>query len=266
MSLTIENVSFSYGRGEGAHKVLDNISFTVDEGELTALLGANGVGKSTLFKCILGILPGYMGSIRIDGDEAAQLSAGRLAEKIAYIPQLHYPAFNYSVIDMVLMGCGNRVSMLSSPKENEKAVAAEALRQLDIEGLAERDFVTLSGGEQQLVLMARALVQNAKIWILDEPVANLDFGNQIMVQEQLRRLADRGFTILMSTHNPEQSYIYANKIVAMKDGHILAVGSPKTVIDSETIGQLYGLKVNIESLRNDEIRVCIPSKREERAL
>ena len=258
MSIIIENVSFSYGRGSKAREVLHNVSFAAEQGEVVALLGANGVGKSTLIKCILGLLPGYTGSIKIDGEEASGLPAGRLARKIAYIPQLHYPAFNYSVLDMVLMGTGTERSVISSPGSEQQKKAYEALERLGIRELADRDYTHLSGGEQQLVLMARALVQKAGTWILDEPVANLDFGNQIMVQEQLVRMSRDGHTILMSTHNPEQSYIYADKIVALKDGGVLAAGSPGEVINSEMIRQLYNIDVTVESLQGDYMRVCVP--------
>lgn len=257
MTIVAENVSFSYRKGKNENKVLDGVSFSAGQGELVAVLGANGVGKSTLFKCILGILSGYTGSIKIDGDEASKLSAGELAKKVAYIPQIHYPSFSYSVQDMVLMGSSNRISAMSSPGRAELNDVQKALEQLGIERLAERDFSTLSGGEQQLVLMARALVQNAKIWILDEPVASLDFGNRIMVQEQLKKLSGEGFTILMSTHDPEQSYIYADKIVAMKDGRVLVADSPQKVITNEIIRQLYGVNVDVESLKNDTMRVCV---------
>lgn len=258
MGIEINKVSFAYGKGKHRHEVLHDVSFSVKEGELAALLGANGVGKSTLFKCILGILEGYEGSIGIDGENAARMSAGRLAKKIAYIPQLHYPAFNYSVLNMVLMGTGGQLSVMSAPGRKEIELSYEALDKMGIAGLAQRGFNSLSGGEQQLVLMARALAQNAGIWILDEPVANLDYGNQIMVQERLMKLAREGYTLLMSTHNPEQSFIFADRIVAMKDGRVLADDIPGEVIKPELIRSLYGTDVVIDSLYGDKVRVCVP--------
>lgn len=258
MPVNVNEVSFAYGNKKKKHEVLHDVSFEAREGELIVLLGANGVGKSTLFKCILGLLEGYEGSILIDGTEASEMTARSLSKKIAYIPQLHYPSFGYSVLNMVLMGTGSRISVMSSPGDKQIRESMEALGKLGIESLAERDFSTLSGGEQQLVLMARALVQNANIWILDEPVANLDFGNQIIVQEQLKKLASEGYTILMSSHNPEQSFMFADRIVAMKDGRILSCGNPAEIMNEKLMRELYGIDVKVTGLCDDRIRVCVP--------
>lgn len=258
MPIEIKNVSYTYGKNRKANEVLKDVSFSIEKGEVVSVLGANGVGKSTLFKCILGLLPDYKGSIQIDGEEACKLSAEKLAKKIAYIPQLHYPAFGYSSLNMVLMGTGNRGGALSSPGKKEKEDSYLALEKMEIAHLAERNFASLSGGEQQLVLMARALVQNASTWILDEPVASLDFGNQIMVQEQLVKLAREGYSILMSTHNPEQTFIFSDKIVALKDGRVAAAGKPKDIINDALIKELYGIEVNVNSLYEDRVRICIP--------
>lgn len=259
MPVIVSNVSFSYGSPKKPHHVLQDVSFEVNDGEMVAILGANGVGKSTLFKCILGILKGYEGIIRIDDEDASLMTAKRLSRKIAYIPQIHYPSFNYSVLNMVLMGTGSRMSAMSAPGQKQIKESMDALDKFGIASLAERDYVSLSGGEQQLVLMARALVQSAGIWILDEPVASLDFGNQILVQEQLRKMVAEGYTIIMSSHNPEQTYMYADRIVAMKDGRVLKYGSPKDIMNEELIHELYGIDVKMNSLCEDKIRVCIPN-------
>lgn len=258
MAIRIDNVSFSYGNGRNVHPVLHDISFDCKDDELIALLGANGAGKSTLFKCILGLLTGYTGSILIDGCEASSLPAGRLAKHIAYIPQLHYPSFSYSVLNMVLMGTGGQISAFSSPGRKQVEASMEALDKLGISSLADRDYAILSGGEQQLVLMARALVQSAPIWILDEPVANLDLGNQVLVQEQLKKLSHEGHLILMSSHNPEQSFMFADRIIAMKEGKLLANGTPCEVMNEALIQELYGIDVTVESLCEDRVRVCVP--------
>lgn len=258
MSVSSEKLAFSYGKGSKRKEVLSDVSFCAADGELVALLGANGAGKSTLFKCILGILDGYSGEICIDGEKAEKLTASALAKKIAYIPQLHYPAFNYSVIDMVLMGMGNRISPFSSPGRKELEDAYRALDEMGIAELSGRDFIQLSGGEQQLVLMARAMAQNAKNWILDEPVANLDLGNQFMVQEKLKALAGKGYTILLSSHDPEQTFMFADRVVALKDGKVLAEGSPGAVLTQEVVSRLYGTAVFHRDLCEGRARTFLP--------
>ena len=221
MSLAVQNLKFAYGR----HEVLKGISFTANEGELLSVLGCNGAGKSTLFKCMLGLLDGYSGSILADGQDVKTLSLRRLAKKTAYIPQLHYPAFNYSVFDMVLMGTAHRVSAMASPGEAEKDKTRAALLQMGIEGLSERSYNHLSGGEQQLVLIARALAQEARILILDEPTASLDFGNRIRVLAKIRELAGKGYTVIQSTHDPENAFMYSDRVLAVKDGRVIAEGN-----------------------------------------
>lgn len=256
MSVVLNNVSFSYRDSS----VLCDISFVANEGSLISVLGPNGAGKSTLLKCILGILKNYSGSITIDGSEAAKLRAEELSKRIAYIPQLHYQTFDYSVLDMVLMGTGSELSVWSCPGKEQIKKAEDALDRLGIASLTDRGFASLSGGEQQLVLMARAIAQDARTWILDEPTSGLDFGNRIRVLSQLRKMADAGYTILMSTHDPEQTFLFSDRIVALKAGRVAAFGSPKETLNEELIRELYGIKVGIESLHDDRLRVCVPKE------
>lgn len=254
MSLSVENLSFSYGCAE----VLRDISFSAAGGELLSVLGCNGAGKSTLFKCILGLLGGYSGRILADGRDIKTLSMRQLASKTAYIPQLHYPSFNYSVFDMVLMGTAHRVSPMASPGEAERKRTRGALEQLGIEGLSERGYNHLSGGEQQLVLIARALAQEARTLILDEPTASLDFGNRIRVLEKIRELASGGYTVIQSTHDPENAFMYSDRVLAIKSGRVIAGGTPCEILTSDLMRELYGVEVEVRSLDGDKIRICIP--------
>lgn len=249
----VENLSFSYG----SHEVLRDINLEVAEGEFLSILGSNGVGKSTLFRCILGLLNGYEGKVIIDGDDIKSLSIKELAQRVAYIPQSCSPAFNYSVEDIVLMGTTAGMHALSSPKESEMRLVDGALEKLGIEDLRLRCFHLLSGGEKQLVTIARALAQNAKILMLDEPSAALDFGNQMLVMKHIRALADEGYTVIQTTHNPEHAYQFSDRILALKDGKVLVSGSPKDIMKEEIISSLYGIDVKVESLAEDKVRVCI---------
>ena len=235
--ITVTDLFFSYG----ARTVLDEISCTVSDGKLTALLGKNGAGKSTLFRCILGILAPSKGVICIDGADAAQLSPMQLARRIAYIPQKSYPSFNYSVLDMVLMGTTNQTGTIRGPRAAQKTVAMDALQCLGVADLAPRGYRYLSGGEQQLVLIARAIAQQTRTFLMDEPTSGLDYGNQIRVMEQARRLAKEGYTILLSTHNPQHALSYCDDMIALCDGKVTATGTPKTAMTGALIQRLYGV-------------------------
>ena len=237
--LDIRDLRFSYGR----HPVLQGVSLRLEQGELVFLLGANGAGKSTLFRCALGLLPGYEGEISLPLGEVRRLSARTLAREIAYIPQNHHPAFSYPVLDMVVMGTHHQLSPFSNPGPREEAVAMEALEQVGIAHLAQRDFLRLSGGEQQLVLIARALAQQAKILLMDEPTSSLDFGNRIRVLDQTAELARRGYAILLSCHDPQLALLYAHRAAALHQGKILADGPPGEVLNEALLHTLYQVPV-----------------------
>lgn len=254
MSIEVVNLSFGYGE----RPVLDGINFKTQENQLVSILGPNGVGKSTLFNCILGLLKGYAGQVLLNGMDSKNLSIKEMAKLVAFIPQSHYPSFNYSVSDIVLMGTTVQVSAFSKPGKKQLKLVEAALERLGISYLRDRGYTQISGGERQLVLMARALVQETRILILDEPTANLDYGNQIRVMTQIKSLAGEGYTIIQSTHNPDQTFLFSDVVMAMKDGKIVAYGLPGDIFTEELIRNLYAAEVKIQSLYEDKIRVCIP--------
>lgn len=256
MSIVVSDLGFNYEH----NRVLDRISFAVKDMELLSVLGPNGVGKTTLFRCLLGLLKGYQGQILLGGNDIARLGIAEMARLIAYIPQIHYPSFNYSVFDMVLMGTSIRVSAISSPGRKQKKNVERALERLGIAHLKERGFIQLSGGERQLVLLARALVQESKILVMDEPTSNLDYGNQIRVLTEIRSLAAEGYTIIQSTHNPDLAFMFSDKVLALKDGAVLALGRPAEIFTAELVHALYGLEVEMESLYSDQVRICVPRR------
>lgn len=237
MSLSVSNLHFSYG----AHAVLSGVDFSLEQGEMMTVLGPNGTGKTTLFKCILGFMANYTGSILIDSDEARSLSPRELAKRIAYIPQNHQQAFGYNVLDMVLMGTAHSLSLFSLPGEKQRMDAYAALERLGIAHLAEKNFGRISGGEQQLVLIARALAQKAKLFIMDEPTASLDYGNQDRVMQLVKSLTQEGFSILLSTHNPQHALWFSDRVLALKGGKVLASGAPNEIISTPLLRELYGM-------------------------
>lgn len=255
MSIKVENLCFAYDK----HQVLNNISFCAAEKRLLSVLGPNGVGKSTLFNCILGLLPNYSGLIEVDGQDIRNISPRDMAKRIAYIPQSHYPSFNYTVFDMVLMGTTQQVSVFSTPGKKQVERAERAIARMGIEHLSRRGFSMISGGERQLAIIARALAQDAHTLIMDEPTANLDFGNQIKVLTQIKSLANDGYTIIQSTHNPDQTFLFSDLVLALKDGRVFSYGKPADIVNRELIHSLYGVDIELQSICNDAVRVCIPS-------
>lgn len=240
MILKVEDLAFSYGQ----RNVLHDISFEVNPGEFLSVLGPNGVGKSTLFRCILGNLKGYSGRVSVDGDDMRNLSQREKARRIAYIPQVHRPTFGYTVLDMVLMGTSRQLSAFSQPGDTQVRIAMDALAQIGVSHLAQRDFARLSGGEQQLVLVARAIAQQADILVMDEPTSALDYGNQIRVLQKVKQLSKDGYAVLLSTHNPQHAMTFADRLLALAEGTVAAVGEPREVLTAELMEKLYHIDVD----------------------
>lgn len=256
MSIEVNHLSFSYG-----HKtVLHDVSFSGKQGEFLSVLGPNGAGKSTLFRCILGLLSGYSGQVLVNDKDIKSFSVREAARQIAYIPQSSHSVFHYSVFDIVLMGRTTHSSVFQNPGKEDVQACLNALEKVGIGHLKERCFHKLSGGEQQLTLIARALAQAAPVLLLDEPTANLDFGNQLLVMKQAKQLAQEGYTVIQTTHNPEQSYLFSDRILALQNGRLIADGKPSEVLTNQMVKQLYHVDVNVVSLYDDIARVCVPSE------
>ncbi len=251
MSIEVNNLTFSYGK----RKVLEDISLNVSDSCLCTLLGANGSGKTTMFKCILGMLKKYSGEIKIDGTSTKQLTEKEMAHKVAYIPQIHGATFDYSVRDMVMMGTDHTLAPLAVPGKAQIKKAEEAIERVGLAGKSNKFFTRLSGGEQQLVLIARALAQGSKTLLMDEPTSALDYGNQTLIMEQLSALAKEGYCIMISTHTPQHALWYANKIIALKDNKIKAEGSSE-ILDEELIKELY--KIDVKLIETEEGKIIYP--------
>lgn len=256
MAIEAHALSFSYG----GKPVLRDVSFSASDGEVIALLGPNGVGKSTLFRCLLGFLKPSGGIVLVGGRPIDGYTSRALAREIAYIPQSYSPAFNYTVRESVLMGVTARLGALEVPSAEQHALVDGTLAQLGIAQLAERGSRQISGGERQLMLIARALVQNARTLLMDEPTASLDYGNSFRVMDRVSRLGASGYTVIFSSHDPNQAFRFATRVLAMKDGTLLADGPPAEVLTSAVLSALYGADVAVRSVEIDGKRhtVSIP--------
>lgn len=256
--LSVNHLSFSYG----GKNTLSDITFEAVEGTRIAVLGPNGAGKSTLFRCILGLLPQFTGEIKINEKKIRAMQQAELARCAAYIPQSSAVVFDYTVLEMVLMGTTGQLGPFSGPGKRQIAKAQEILQSLGIDTLGQRSFGKLSGGERQLTLIARAMVQGAKLLIMDEPTANLDFGNQQRVLMQMERLAKQGYTVLFSTHDPNQALSSADEALVLKEGRMLAYGAAEETLTAELLTELYGVEVSLETSQADPSRrICVPLKR-----
>ncbi len=250
----VENLSYEY---EGGVKALDRVNLEVREGEVLAVLGPNGAGKTTLLKCILGLLK-PRGNVYIDGGRIDKLKPRERARKLGYVPQTHYSVFSYRIIDFVLMGRAPHHSILSIPSGREVEKALKILDELGISGLAYRCISEVSGGQMQLVLIARALVQDAEVLLLDEPTAHLDLANQVRVLSMVRSLVKSGRVkaAIITLHDPAVAAVYSDKVVLLKDGRVVAYGSPSKVLSERILESVYDIRFRVVSV--DGLRIPLP--------
>ena len=228
-------------------------------GEVLRLPGPNGGGRTTLFKTILGLLPLRSGRIRVDGDDVGGWNPRRRALAFGYVPQAGAGQFPFSVSEMVLMGRTAHRGPFAAPSAGDHAAAEAALERLGIPHLAGRDWLRISGGERQLALIARALAQAPHVLVLDEPTASLDFGNQVRVLEQVRRLADEGgLAIVFPTHHPEQAFAVADRVALLHEGRLACFSLPGEVITTEMMREVYNTEVDVLPVGDTSMRVCVP--------
>ena len=255
--LSAQQVYFSYG----ANPVLKGVSLTLEQGEFVCILGANGCGKTTLLRTLLAFLKPQRGQVTLDGRDVQTMDARALARQMAYFPQSHTPPFPFTVEDVVLMGRTPHLSRGCRPTPRDRAVAQAAMERLGVDRYARKSYTALSGGQRQMVIIARALAQQPDLLIMDEPTASLDFGNQYLVLAQMRRLAREGMGVLMVTHNPEHALYCADRIVAMDDGQVLSAGPAGQVITEPVMERIYHMPIKVRSVSlapAEQATVCIP--------
>ena len=233
--LTVNNLHFSFG----SIPILRGISFTVERGQLCGLFGPNGCGKTTIFKCCLKLFKTRQGKILLDNTDITRIKTSQMARLVAYVPQDHRPPFPFLVKEIVLMGRTPHMGGIFGIKETDKAKAWEALEILNITALADRPYNRLSGGQRQMVLIARAIAQGTDLILLDEPTAALDFSNQIHTWRIMRKIAATGVTLLACSHDPNHVSWYCDQVVAMDAKGILAQGPPSEVLSQTNLNRIY---------------------------
>jgi|KBSSwiStaDraftv2_1062776.scaffolds.fasta_scaffold389348_2 iron complex transport system ATP-binding protein len=241
--LAATDISFSYGRA----KVLQDVSIAVERGSIVGLLGPNGSGKTTLLRIVAGILPPLSGTVLISGQTIEQLTRRELARRIAVVHQETHSTFDFSVMDMVLMGRYPHLGPFELEGAADQEIAREALTATGTAALEARAFATLSGGEKQRVVIASALAQASEMLLLDEPTAALDLGYQFEIAALLRRLnAERGTTMIVSTHDLNLAAAICEHIVLLKGGRVLAHGATRDTLTADNIRWLYDVDADVQ--------------------
>ncbi len=233
--LSVRDLHFSYGD----LPVLRGVSLDVSSGEICGLFGPNGCGKTTLFRCCLGLLPGRARTLAVDGHDLAALGVGDRARLMAYVPQDHASPFPLLVRDVVMLGRTPHLGLLGTASDDDRRIVFDTIEWLGLHDLAERPYNHLSGGQRQLVLIARAVAQRTPLILLDEPASCLDFRNQVHIWTVLRALASGGTTVVVCTHDPNHVSWFCDRAIVMRDGIVAAAGPPDAALDAATLDALY---------------------------
>lgn len=253
MSLEVTHLEFAYGETP----VLRDIGFIAPTGKLTVVLGRNGCGKSTLFKILAGLLPVRQGVVKVMEQDTRRLSGSARASLLGYLPQFHQAVFPFTVQDVVLTG--RAAFVVSVPGSKDREIAAQAIEDMGITHLALRPYTELSGGERQLVMVARILAQQPKVILLDEPISHLDLGNQQRLLNTLRRIAESGVTILAVLHDPNAAMLYGDEVLFLKDGRLHRPQDGGSPWRQSFIEDLYGITATVFPYQGKAFVLPVPS-------
>lgn len=248
MNIKTDNIQVSFG----SKPILHDISLAIHDKEFVGIIGPNGSGKSTFLKCLYRVLQPSGGKIFFDGSELNSLSHRDIALKMAVVAQHSTVNFDFSVLEMVLMGRSPYKGLLDRDQLDDYEIARHALAEVGLSDFESRNFNTLSGGEQQRVILARALAQRTECLVLDEPTNHLDIKYQLELMTIVKRL---DATVVSAIHDLNLAAIYCDRIIALKDGHIVCSGTPQEVLTAETIRHIYGVSATVQTLPNGRLNI-----------
>ncbi len=256
MILEVENLAYRYHNGPA---IFQDINFRLEQGEILSILGTNGAGKSTLLNCLGNLYTPCTGEIRLDGTSMRRLPLTQVSRLVGYVPQIHYPVYAYSVRNFVVMGRTPYIGAFSRPKKEDYEKADQALEKLHISHLAEKAYTEISGGERQQVTIARALAQEPKVILLDEPTAHLDYGNQIRTVRLIRELADEGYGVIMTTHNPDHVLMLGGKVGVLDREGRMEFGDAGVILTEEKLSRLYQVRLRLVQVEGLDREACVAS-------
>ena len=251
----VRNVTFRYPGYDT--KVLSGASLDLSRGDILCILGPNGAGKTTLLNCMAGLLRPESGEIKLCGKDISTLKEKEIAALAGYVPQIHTPAFDYRVIDFVLMGMAPGTGMFQRPGREDEQKCRDVLESMGLLHLAEKSYLDISGGERQQLLIARAVVREPEVVLFDEPTAHLDYGNQHRVLRRIKKMASEGYSVVITTHNPDHALLLGDKAaIVSRNGEIIQ-GSCSEIITEEVLSSVYDMDIRIRYIEELGRTACL---------
>ena len=255
MILEVKYAGFAYTPNR---PVFENISFGLEQGEILSILGRNGVGKSTLIQCLLNLLTMKTGRVLLMGKDLKSISPQKIASRVGYVPQSLHVVFPFTVFEFVLMGRAPHVSIFRTPNKKDYRAAEQALIKTGLDRLADKTIAEISGGERQMVMIARSIAQAPGLLIFDEPTSHLDLANQLRVLSVIERLSSEGISVIMTTHFPDHCFLLSQRIAIMQEGRFAAQGPAEEVLTPSNLREAYGIDIDVCYVHQAGRRVCIP--------
>jgi iron complex transport system ATP-binding protein len=254
--LEVNGAEFRYG----PHVIWSGLDLVVQSGESICLLGPNGCGKTTLLNCVHGDLKLAAGTVRLDGDLLDSLNSVVIAKRVGYVFQEHSTPFPYTSLEVIRMGRAPHLGIFQSPAQADTALAESIMAEMGIAHLRDQRYTEISGGERQLVLIARTLCQQPRVILFDEPTSHLDFKNQALVLRTIKRLSERGMTIIMTSHFPNHAWMFSSRVIMMNQGKFVAEGPAHEVMTEENLSSTYGIRTRVYHSGDgaDKISFCTP--------
>ena len=254
--IRVEGLSFAYDAKE--RQILRDVNLTLDEGEVMTILGPNGAGKSTLLNCIGGLLEFHEGTVALCGQDLKDMKPREVAKVLSFVPQNHTPAFSYTVENFVLMGRAPSVGMFERPKAEDFEMVQKTLDEIGITNLTDKPYTEISGGERQQATIARAVVAEPKAILFDEPTAHLDYGNQLKTLRLIKSLKEKGYAIIITTHDPDHAIMLGGTTAILDREGRLTVGKAREIITEATLRELYDTELSLVSVDEVNRPVCVP--------